>query len=44
MGNLIFHTLDCDAMYPLLDDVPLVMIPFNKEPRELHIYGDDRNG
>lgn len=32
----------CDV--PRLDEVPLVMIPFNQEPREVHIYAKDRNG
>jgi hypothetical protein len=29
---------------PRLDDVPLVMIPLNHAPREVHIYAEDRNG
>lgn len=41
--NLIFHSRDGDPKYPLLHDVPLVMIPFNQEPREVHIYAEDRN-
>lgn len=41
--NAIFHNRDSDAMYLRVDDVPLVFISFNEEPREVHVYVADRN-
>jgi hypothetical protein len=43
VGNLIFHNRGSDAMYLLVDDVPLAVISFNREPREVRIYAEDRN-
>lgn len=39
----IFHDRDSDAMYLRVDDVPLVFVSFNEEPREVHVYVADRN-
>ena len=41
--NAIFHNRDSDAMYLRVDDVPLVFVSFNEEPREVHVYVADRN-
>lgn len=42
-ANLVFHARDSDAMYFRVDDVPLVFVSFNEEPREVHVYVADRN-
>jgi hypothetical protein len=41
-ANLIFHDRD-DAMSFQVDDVPLVFVSFNEEPREVHVHVADRN-
>jgi hypothetical protein len=43
VANLIFHARDSDAMYLRVDDVPLVFVSFNEQPREVHVYVADRN-
>ncbi|PRY04407.1 hypothetical protein [Paraburkholderia sp. BL25I1N1] len=42
-ANLIFHDRDSDAMYLRVDDMPLVFVSFNEQPREVHVYVADRN-
>jgi hypothetical protein len=42
-SNPIFHDRDSDTMYLRVDDVPLVFVSFNEEPREVHVYVADRN-
>lgn len=39
----IFHDRDSDAIYLRVDDVPLVFVSFNEEPREVHVYVADQN-
>jgi hypothetical protein len=41
--NPIFHDRDSDAIYVRVEDVPLVFVSFNEEPREVHVYVADRN-
>jgi hypothetical protein len=42
-ANAIFHNRDSDAMYLRVDDVPLALVSFNEEPREVHVYVADRD-
>ncbi|MEX3958750.1 hypothetical protein [Trinickia sp. EG282A] len=39
----IFRNKDSDAMFLQVDEVPLVFVSFNEEPREVHVYVADRN-